>query len=312
MSSIALGTIVFQRDKKLQNLLKSVDPKHISTVYIADNGHTEEREWIYSTDFQFELHVIDMDFDIGIGACRRAIAERCEEKYLLVTDCDMLVPGNFEVLRDQLDASPEFGGIAGIIRENGKVHSGYCHDLFEEETYKGTVLKGDIRTEKEVSTVAGAPLVPFDFIVNCALFRTECFDDYVWDDSLKFSAHEDFFVGHKHADTWNFGVCTDVIFEHDPGGGVEYDTEYRFNKDRLAKYTDIFLDKWGYEQMVYGPGQYWIGVYHPPSPVERTKNFLKGVLSTSQHVILFDVAYCVSNLQLERDPGDRETVPDPR
>lgn len=312
MVAVALGTVVFHRTEKLRRLLRSVEGTCVSKVYVADNGDSADRTHVYEQSYPFELEVLDLEFDVGIGASRRAVADACDEEYLLVVDSDMTVPHNVATLVDQLEAMPGLGGVSGVLREDGVVHSGYCHDLFEEETYKGTVLVGGIREKKDVWTVDGSPLVPFDFVINATLFRTRCLDDYAWTSDLKHQAHEDFFVGHMKRTDWTFGACAEVVFDHDPGGGDDYEENYRFNKQRLARYVDSFLDRWGYEEMIYEPGRYWISSYEPKSRGEVLRRFLKDALATRHRVALFDAVEYLRGLRRDDDEVVRESVPEPR
>lgn len=245
-SSVALGVPVFKRTDKLRGLLESVEDVAVDTVYVADNGHTEEREALYADDWEFDLEVLDVEYDSGLGNCRHRIVEALDEAYLLVTDSDHTVPHNVSTLVDQLEATPEFGGVCGLLLEHGGLRA-TCHDLFEH----GDVLVRDIRG-KDATLVAGSPFVEFDFLNNVAVFRRECVEEYHWDPELQQGKpHLDFYVGHKRTTDWRFAVSPEVQFSHHPGGSSSYESN-RNKWDRLMGAREYFLDKWGYRQIAYG------------------------------------------------------------
>lgn len=260
MSDVALGVTVFRRTAKLRELLDSIDDQPIDTVYVADQGEmTEEKEELYAGDYPFELEVFDLEFNVGTGYCRWIVADESTEEYLLIADSDNRVPRNVELLVEQLEERPEMGGICGILAEKDRV---WCasHDLHEEE---GVLVRGT-DTDKETEIVAGAPLVQFDLLPNITVFRRECLNDYAWDKEYPAYQHLDFYVGHKKRTDWSFGVCPQVTFEHYPGGSEDY-MDYRKDVDRLWRGKQMFLDKWGFDQIVLGQTSWLQSRTRPPS-----------------------------------------------
>lgn len=300
MTDIGLCAIMFSRNDRLRRLLDSVTSSSISTVYIADNGEIDdERAEIYDQSFPFDLEVLDLEFDVGQGFAHSQLTEHCEEDYLLLVDNDMEVPDNVELLAEQLDEREDIGGISGILlnKRGGTfdLYSG-CHDLFERETYRGTVLLRDILDDKPADCVAGAPLATFDFIVNAAMFRTEVFETYNWDPELKHFDHIDFYTGQLKRDEWTFGVSPNVVFNHYPGGSDEYVNEFRHNPERQRRYRDAFLEKWGFEDLLLGHGRGWgsirdwVEMNDTVRPVSRRAlHLLSDQLSTNQYVLLSDI-----------------------
>lgn len=125
-STIALGVPVFQRTEKLRQLLNSVDPEFVDTVYVADNGKTETRQELYGESFGFELNALDVEYDSGLGNCRRSIVEALTEDYLFVVDSDHVMPANADTLVRQLESRRDLGGIsAESVDSSSKMgHSG--------------------------------------------------------------------------------------------------------------------------------------------------------------------------------------------
>lgn len=249
MSDIAVGVTVFQREDKVAKLLDSIGPElPIDTVYIGDNGNlTDRKQEIYSQQFPFDLEVLDLEYDSGLGHSRRQIFERSTEPYLLIVDNDVEIPHNVQQLRTILKRRPDLGGVGGILIEEGRIRSD-CHDLFENDK----LLIKDIRKPKQVFKIAEYPLVEFDQIQNVAMYQRECLEEYCWDSEYTIGwEHTDFFVGHLKQTDWSFGVCPEVMFRHYPGGDNNY-TSKRRNKQRLSQSKQYFLDKWGYDQVLTG------------------------------------------------------------
>ncbi|WP_160162901.1 glycosyltransferase family 2 protein [Natrinema limicola] len=257
--STALGLKVFNRTEKLEALLESVPPDAYETVYVADDGRTEERAYLYERSWPFDLELLDLPYDAGLGVGRNAIVDALSEEYLTVVDSDHEVPTNVDVLTRQLEARPEFGGISGLLLEHGRIQ-GLCHDLFAE----GDVLIRDTGT-KTATQVAGYPLVEFDFVPNVVTFRRACLEEQAWDETYVIGReHLDFFVAHWQATDWRFGTCPAVVFPHHPGGGSEYDANRR-NRAKLLASKAYFREKWGYEQVV--AREFWLGTQSVDKPL---------------------------------------------
>lgn len=261
---VTLGTKVFHRTAKLLQLLHSV-PDGVSRVIVANDGDAD-LEHITTTDWTFDLTVIDLEYDAGLGAGRQAIVDALDTEYLLITDTDHELPENVLALRDVLDADPTIGGVAGFIDE-GDGPRGLCHDLREQNN----VLVRDLNPGKTSEEIAGHTFIEFEFVPNAALFRASALDEYGWDPEYVIGReHLDFYVGHWHQTDWRFGVCPSVVFPHYPGGSDSY-SWHRHNFDKLDASRRYFLDKWGYEVVLHvddyvGHGQ-GDGALHPlPTP----------------------------------------------
>lgn len=293
MSEIAVGVVMFQRTSKLEKLLESCDELGIETVYVADNGKVDDRkETLYDREFSFDLTVFNLEFNAGVGECRRVLSERPNEEYMLFLDSDMQVPPNYQTLVDQLDRRPSIGGISGSLLELGEHRiRAPASDLFED----GDTLHKDIRENKEIELVAGSPLVTFDFVAQVGLFRRECITDYTWDDFYKIQReHIDFFVGHLRNTSWEFALNPGVYFPHFPGGDEEY-VSHRQSDSKIENSHSYFMDKWGYEEVSYNT-DVWLDTYNAekgrlggPSAVEKLKQKFsdQGTLNASKYAANF-------------------------
>lgn len=261
---LALGVTVFKRTEKLRALLDSV-PSIVDRVYVADDGKTDDRHDIYDGEYEFDLDVIDLEYDAGLGRGREAITDALSEEYLLVVDSDQKVPDNVSILLEQLETDSDLGAVGGLFLEHGTL-TGMCHDIFEED---GLLIR-DAPRGKPVRNVAGAPLVEFDFIPNAAVFRKECLDEYTWDPAYRIGKeHLDFYVGHRKQTDWRFGVCPRVLFPHDPGGSADF-VATRHDPSRLLKSKAHFLEKWGYRQVLRR--RYWLDHAHQFPMMMRVAN----------------------------------------
>jgi hypothetical protein len=275
MSDIAVGATVFQREEKVARLLASIDAESpIETVYLGDNGElTDRKQEIYSREFPFELEVLDLEYDSGLGHSRRKIVERSDEPYLLIVDNDVEITHNVAQFQTILRHRTDLGGVGGILIEDDRIRSD-CHDLFE----RGQLLLKDIREPKQVQEVAELPLVEFDQIQNVAMYRRECLEDYCWDSEYTIGwEHTDFFVGHQKQTDWSFGLCPEVMFRHYPGGDTSYISKRR-NKERLRASKQYFLEKWGYKQVLNGQVN-WLQTHSGlPTKQRLVEHFLKHLI----------------------------------
>jgi glycosyltransferase involved in cell wall biosynthesis len=244
---IAVGVKVFKRTEKLANLLNSLRDEPVTCVYIADDGHTEERRDLYRKEYPFELNILDLEFDAGLGVGRRRVVEALDEPYLLFLDSDHTVV-DLAPLYEVLTADDSLGGVAGLLyKTNGEIQAN-AHDLFE--TRDGDVLIRDIRGQHTVDRVGGHSLFRFDYVPNAGLYRRECLKEYAWDPAYVIGKdHLDFYLGHKRRTDWEFGICPEVLFGHDPGGSDSYLLD-RLDTRKTWASKEYFLEKWDYDQIV--------------------------------------------------------------
>lgn len=258
MDEIAVGVVVFNRAEKVADLLYSVSKDSpVGAVYVGDNGKmTDRKREIYNRSYPFDLQVLDLKYDSGLGYGRQKIVEQSDESYLLIVDSDVEIPYNIGQLQTILKNRPDLGGVGGVLIETNQIRSD-CYDLFN----RGSVLLKDIRNSKKVQKVSGLPLVEFDQIQNVAMYRRECLEEYCWDPEYKIGwEHTDFFVGHKRQTEWSFGVSPEVMFRHYPGGNESYQSKRR-GQTRIRRSKQYFLDKWGFKQIMNGETR-WLNTRH--------------------------------------------------
>jgi len=274
MPDIALGVIVLNRVEKLRGLLESAIDKDIETVYIADNGHpSKEKDGLYTESYPFEITVLDLEYDIGLGRCRNEIVGEMEEEYLLMADSDHQVSNNIGILLAILQEKPSVGGVAGSIIEPSRERIWQSAKDFR--LLDKILVKGNNLESKEIEVIDGYPFIEFDFIPYPTLYRTACLREYAWDPNIKINfAHDDFYVQHWMNTDWKFGVTPEVCFRHYPGG----DSDYSMTKqapDKKQYSEEYFLDKWNLKDF-RTDGGYWYDTRYRT----RTKPILERIIQT--------------------------------
>ena len=263
--TLAAGIPVFQRTNALKHCLESLQNSVVEHIIIADNGHTDDRTSLYEQDWTFELTVLDLDYDAGIGRCRAAIVDKLEEDHLLVMDNDMTIPSidHLDILQRVLDARPDLGGIGATLVEGNRLRYG-CTNLHEEDLLFGNkAIVHDIRTEPEIEWVEEEiPVVEFDKIAQAAIIRKDCLAEYSWDPRLPVMEHLDFFLNHYHNSDWNFAITPNAVFNHHKNIDQEYRMRIRSSgreyQKKKKQALSLFEKKWGYHCMEYGHKPFWI------------------------------------------------------
>lgn len=291
MGSLAAGVTVFKRTEKTRQFMESISEGLIDTLYVADNGDITSERWeLYEQNWPFSVEVLDLEYDSGLGYARKQIVDNISADYLLIADNDMTVPLNLEVLLKQLDKKQDYGGISGILLEEGRIRSG-CWDLYEGGLCRSDdVILLDIQEPKSVEEVAGAPLAKFDHIANAAVFRKECVKDYCWNPELTLEEHLDFYIGHMKRTDWRFGVCPEVIFKHFPNSKREY-TATRDDSNRVETYRKKCLDRWGYRKRIYMKSHDWIDTIEHQSTSRTVKDAVKNLLPPRARILYDDLKY---------------------
>lgn len=278
MSTVALGTTVFSRSEDLRGLLESISGEFVDHVYVSDDGDGEgggsDRRELYERSYPFDLTVFDLEYDAGVGTGRHRIATEFTEDYLLQVDCDHRLPPNVEVLRSQLEARPEMGGVGGNIMEprRGRVWNPGS-DFRERSGPDGTTLyRTDGMDDREITFAAGHPVIEFDFTATMMLFRRACLDDYAWDPQFVIGgSHLDFYVGHYRETDWTFGTCPEVCFPHYPGGDDHYEKN-RWSDRKIDRDFRWLREKWDYAAIQSGKD--WFDTdrkFHSPSLLDRAR-----------------------------------------
>lgn len=292
---IALGIPALDRRECLERCLSSV-PSGINRVIVADNGppNTEaNRHDIYDAHWPFEVSVCDLDYDVGIGACRAAIADELDEDYLIVADSDMVLPQESDLGRlvQVLEVRPDLGGASGVLVEGDRFRSG-ATNFHEESLFRNrSALVQSIREPPAIEWVDETPIARFDKLTNAAVIRQEAVEDYGWDSELEDMEHVDFYVGHWRETDWSFAVCPAVVFDHLKGMNQAYRETYREGERHRGKRNrarERFREKWGFNRVVVGQQIEWLDSRRR-SPPETLMELFRQVAPTRYTLPLKDV-----------------------
>jgi hypothetical protein len=249
LSEIAVAVPVLSRSEALAQFIESV-PAAVSRVVVADNGLPGEHTHVYARDWHVDIDVLDLDHDIGIGACRAALTEDADEPYLWMGDSDMrFVDGRRDLarLREILDSDAQLGGVSGWLVEGDTVRSG-ARDLM---IVGDTLVKDGTDPTVEPDPY---PHARFDFIPHAGLFRREVFETHSHDPELRTYEHADFFLGQCEADVWRFASTPAVQVVHNRWIDAEYRSETRGEHDGDR---EVLAEKWGVNRVVPGAGADW-------------------------------------------------------
>lgn len=251
LSEIAVAVPVLSRSEALAQFIESV-PAAVSRVVVADNGPPGEHTHVYARDWHVDIDVLDLDHDIGIGACRAALTEDADEPYLWMGDSDMrFVDGRRDLarLREILDSDAQLGGVSGWLVEGDTVRSG-ARDLM---IVGDTLVKDGTDPTVEPDPY---PHARFDFVPQAGLFRRAAFETAGYDAGLRAHEHMDFFLGQREAGEWCFASTPVVQVLHNRW----VDADYRRERGQHDRDRDVLADKWGIRRTVPGAASDWAQV----------------------------------------------------
>ncbi|SDF44586.1 Glycosyltransferase involved in cell wall bisynthesis [Limimonas halophila] len=268
MRDVTAGVKAFLRQAELRDTLTALTGHGLHEVIVADDsGIGPEREALYAELREvLPLRVIELPYDSGASAGRNAVARACITPYLLMLDDDLIVPDNLAAMRRAVDASRELGGVSCIWREHGRLSS-CAANLYRV----GRRLYKDIgRGPACVPRPDGKRLPVYDIVEQSVLFRTETFDDVLWDEHFTIMReHVDFFLQHKALGRWRFAVVPEVVMRHEKTpktAGSDY-AALRYGRERKRAADDHFRAKWDLHGVVEGRWQ-----HAHERPVKRALN----------------------------------------
>ena len=179
--NLTLVVKTFERPGVLARMLTSVQRVFSGPIIVADDSRTPLR--LDDAD----VTVLALPFDTGIGAGRNALLAAVETEYVFMTDDDMVLLPDFDVMRavDYLERNPEVDVVGGRV-----VHL----PLWRTADYSGAALYAQRGQPKlrQGTLVDGLPVsykVP-----NFYIARTDAVRAVGYDDRLKRVDHNDFFT----------------------------------------------------------------------------------------------------------------------
>lgn len=259
MSDVTIGTKSFYRPERIKWCLESIYQTDLgfNEVIVADDGEiTEEKKEIFQEyKEKLDLKVLDLKYDYGLGGSRNRVFQEMNGEYLLWVDDDMSVPANVTEMKRVLEKKDDLGGVSGAMFQEGDYRI-EAHDFkFSKGIFGKTLIKdveeGNVSKEKVETLVGEKTLYKFDLVLNCLLLKKSCLKDGKWDDRFIISGeHTDFFLNHYMNTEWEFGVMPDVVFNHYPGGSIEFNDE-RNDENKKQNSIEILKDKWNIDNIAF-------------------------------------------------------------
>lgn len=250
---IAIGIKTFMRAPTLYRNLQSIKANCLFPyrLYIADDGPKDDEKLYRYQRLKAKGHeIIVLPFDCGISAGRNSIVKAVRERFVLMTDDDVTPadPGAVPAMKAVLDAVPEIGVVAAVIKgEAGEYFSseGYAKGLRFE--FEGSILRR-AKAQQLIERVGddGPLYVYADQVPNFFLARREVLDEVRWDNRIKVEyEHVDWFLALQKT-RWKAAVCLSAHAIHLASPDAERD--YCFY--RRAASTAYLYSKWGLSGML--------------------------------------------------------------
>jgi len=254
-NDISVGIKTFLRNNRIKRCLSSLVNKGFKEIIIADDGKRDpEKDKIYDKySKKLPLKILRLSFDVGVSYGRNKIVKNCNTKYLLLLDDDQTINGNINNLVEVLNSNRSIGGVSGVLWENHKYRSSACNIQIKGNNLIKHVDRDNI---DKVKTKNGLHYYFFDKIPNCTLFRTECLNEYKWDNNIKIGyEHIDYYLNHYiNNSKWKFAVCPQVVINHYPGRRPNIKSEYLKYRGRKegSNYKRYVYNKWNIKNVVTG------------------------------------------------------------
>jgi len=254
LNNITVGIKAFIRMAELERALESLVGRGFAEVIVADDSPADENRHMLYQRFQdrLPLRVLKLPFRSGVSYGRNRMVEACSTPYFLLMDDDHFLENDVSPMLDILDSNPQLGAVAAQANIGGKLTSG-AGNLYKF----GPFIIQDIgfgpqRNAKHSSK--GVTYYTYEMIDNFALFRTEVFDDVMWDETfVTFFEHMDFYLMHKDLGKWQFAITPDYVFGHtgiDSGEITERYKSFRLDADTRKSLSNYFNKKWGLKRGV--------------------------------------------------------------
>jgi GT2 family glycosyltransferase len=256
--TLSIGFATINRPRVAQRLIRSVRRFFPDLpIYVADQSL--DREPMQAFYDAYDVHLIQMPFDIGVTASRNALVEAMTEDYFVLCDDDFLMgpATSFADAIRILEADPAVGVVGGRLFDfdgstehlrNWEIYLQYDPDqriLFSIPIYHLSPRRHDLGSISYFSC---------DAVLNFAVFRRSIFSEVVrWDERFKSNGeHEDFYLNLKQqASIGVVHLPTMLAYHHHPEDHRVYISRLRDRKEGWR----AFFEKWGLEQHIeYGLG----------------------------------------------------------
>ena len=196
----------FERHDMLRRLLDSIRERFVISPQIIVADNSEQFPQIDG------VVLIRLPFDSGVSACRNALVEACNTKYMLLCEEDFIFKADTRIqdFIDILDDDEEVGVVGGRLVEEDKLNA-YCCDF---DRFRDTIAIHS-SNGKWRSTGAGTTYRLCDMVFNWMLLRKEVAIETKWNNKYKLGEHWDWFWQLTKARQWRVAMCPSVVAIHD-------------------------------------------------------------------------------------------------
>lgn len=248
---ITAGIKTFMRPKRFKNCLAHVIRAGIKKVMVGYDGPDELREEhmkiCENVPKDIDVIFIKSKFNAGLSRMRNKMVERTETDYFLLLDDDMYIQNN---VLETLSFLPKHEDIPGIGFPMLYESIYPTLDAFDWVEMEGYLVRVPSRDKTKEYFNGNVFLYPFDYIPNCAIYKTEFLRIFPWDENYIIgNEHGDFFMNIKRNSDLRFACCMNQFAIHDQGSESDEFSKYRFGND-VADGMRYFFAKWGLKDEV--------------------------------------------------------------
>jgi len=247
MNDITGNIKAFMRPECVDKCISSAYNSGIRKINVGYDGpkHLEDEhkqiieKWRDIGDL--EINFYTFEFNYGLSAVRNKLQEVTDTKYFFQLDDDNYIPKNALVIKKFLEKYNNYGAVSiGWITPYLMLEID-AYDLKIENDYLVRWYKSSNKFLEMIDGIVF--MAPFDFIPNCAMWRTSVFDEIKWDEKFKINReHEDFMLRLKLETKWKLATALNLFAIHDQKRSKSM-TKYRVGKE-YRKSVRYFLKKW--------------------------------------------------------------------
>lgn len=239
----------------LQKLIKSLIKRYPNIrILIGDDSKVSCKEKIESKFGKYNIEVFELPEDCGLSYGRNYLVKKVKTPYFLLCDDDFVIDKKTDINYALKKIKEKDLDIIGGYVRNYKIIKSFKDRII---SLGQTILRyeiptnyiGTVRTEGNIF-YADYIVKQFpeyeetDLVLNFFLAKTDVIKNKnLWDEDLKLQEHTEFFYRAK-LNGLKIATTNHLSVQHHPVQTKGYD------KKRGRNYTQIFMEKYGFEKMV--------------------------------------------------------------
>jgi len=226
---LSIGITTILRPACLFRLLNSLEGIEVE-VFVAD-----QNKEISNRYNDYDVQVLDMNYDAGVGKARNAIIDEIDTEYLMFLDDDIIAdPSDIRGLYCTMKTNPEFGWVSPLFHlvERYVVVSSAANWEILDDTLSQVFQK----------PFPGDGLVEVDQPAAVGIFKTSIFDNVMWTEEIKIGREHLIFALDSKDESWEKGMFNSLYFEH---GSCPQGKKYPEMRDRIEPADDYLKKEYG-------------------------------------------------------------------